>query len=158
MLEADLKNFFGSLSHECMLRFVEHRVGDQRLISLIRRWLKAGVFENGEVHPSEEGTPQGGSVSVLLSNIYLHYVLDLWFEKVVKPRLRGEACMVRYIDDFVLCFQFRSDALRAQEALAKRLRKFSLNLEPTKTKLVEFGRFAHRHASKRGRKRPETRG
>ncbi len=156
VLEADLKNFFGSLSHEWMLRFVEHRVGDQRLISLIRRWLKAGVFENGEVHPSEEGTPQGGSISVLLSNLYLHYVLDLWFERVVKPRLRGEACMVRYIDDFVLCFQFRSDALRAQEALAKRLSKFSLTLEPTKTKLVEFGRFAHRHASKRGRKRPET--
>jgi RNA-directed DNA polymerase len=156
VLEADLKNFFGSISHEWMLRFVEHRVGDQRLISLIRRWLKAGVLENGEVHQSEEGTPQGGSISVLLSNIYLHYVLDLWFEKVVKPRLRGEACMVRYIDDFVLCFQFRSDALRAQEALAKRLGKFSLNLEPTKTKLVEFGRYAHRHASKRGRKRPET--
>jgi RNA-directed DNA polymerase len=154
--EADLKNFFGSLSHEWMLRFVEHRVGDQRLISLIRRWLKAGVLENGEVHPSEEGTPQGGSVSVLLSNVYLHYVLDLGFERVVKPRLRGEACMVRYIDDFVLCFQYRADALRAQEALAKRLRKFSLTLEPKKTKLVEFGRFAHRHASKRGRKRPET--
>ena len=139
-----------------MLRFVEHRVGDQRLISLIRRWPKVGVLENGEVHPSEEGTPQGGSISVRLSNVYLHYVLDLWFERVVKPRLRGEACMVRYIDDFVLCFQFRSDALRAQEALAKRLSKFSLTLEPNKTKLVEFGRFAHRHASKRGRKRPET--
>jgi hypothetical protein len=139
-----------------MLRFVEHRVGDQRLISLIRRWPKVGVLENGEVHPSEEGTPQGGSISVRLSNVYLHYVLDLWFERVVKPRLRGEACMVRYIDDFVLCFQFRSDALRAQEALAKRLSKFSLALEPKKTKLVEFGRFAHRHASKRGRKRPET--
>jgi group II intron reverse transcriptase/maturase len=156
VLEADLKNFFGSLSHEWMLRFVEHRVGDQRLISLIRRWLKAGVLENGEIHSSEEGTPQGGSISVLLSNVYLHYVLDLWFERVVKPRLRGEACMVRYIDDFVLCFQYRADALRAQEALGKRLRKFSLTLEPTKTKLVEFGRFAHRHASKRGRKRPET--
>ena len=92
VLKADLKNFFGSLSHEWMLRFVEHRVGDQRLISLIRRWLKAGVLENGEVHPSEEGTPQGGSVSVLLSNAYLHYVLDLWFERVVmrteKTRLR----------------------------------------------------------------------
>ena len=156
VLEADLKNFFGSLSHEWRLRFVEHRVGDQRLISLIRRWRKAGVLENGEVHPSEEGTPQGGSVSVLLSNVYLHYVLDLWFERVVKPRLRGEACMVRYIDDFVLGFQYRADALRAQEALEKRLRKFSLTLEPKKTKLVEFGRFAHRHASKRGRKRPET--
>jgi RNA-directed DNA polymerase len=156
VLEADLKNFFGSLSHEQMLRFVEHRVGDQRLISLIRRWLKAGVLEDGEVHPSEEGTPQGGSISVLLSNVYLHYVLDLWFERVVKPRLRGEACMVRYIDDFVLCFQYRADALRVQEALVKRLRKFSLTLEPNKTKLVEFGRYAQRHAGKRGRKRPET--
>jgi RNA-directed DNA polymerase len=156
VLEADLKNFFGSLSHEWMLRFAEHRVGDQRLISLIRRWLKAGVLEDEEVHPNEEGAPQGGSISIMLSNVYLHCVLDLWFERVVKPRLRGEACMVRYIDDFVLCFQFGSDALLAQEALAKRLRKFSLTLEPTKTKLVEFGRFAHRHASKRSRKRPET--
>lgn len=150
VLEADLKNFFGSLSHEWMLRFVEHRVGDQRLVSLIRRWLKAGVLEDGEVHPSEEGTPQGGSVSVLLSNVYLHYVLDLWFERVVKPRLRGEACMVRYIDDFVLCFQYRADALRVQESLIKRLRKFSLTLESTKTKLVEFGRFAQRHAGNVG--------
>src|SRR6201997_4570229 len=156
VLEADLKNFFGSLSHEWKLRFVEHRVGDQRLISLIRRWLKAGVFENGEVHPSEEGTPQGGSVSVLLSNVYLHYALDLWFERVVKPRLRGEACMVRYIDDFVLCFQYRADALRVQKVLCQRLGKFGLTLESSKTKLVEFGRFAQRHASKRGRKRPET--
>src|SRR6266576_5355838 len=156
VLEADLKNFFGSMNHEWMLRFVEHRVGDQRLISLIRRWLKAGVLEDGEIHPSEEGTPQGGSISVLLSNVYLHYVLDLWFERVVKPRLRGEACMVRYIDDFVLCFQYRADALRVQEAPAKRLRRFSLTLEPTKTKLVEFGRYAQRHAGKRGRKRPET--
>src|ERR1035438_5393950 len=156
VLEADLKNFFGSLRSEWMLRFVEHRVGDQRLISLIRRWLKAGVLENGEVHPSEEGTPQGGSISVLLSNLYLHYVLDLWFERVVKPRLRGEACMVRYIDDFVLCFQYRADALRVQDALRRRLGKFGLTLEPTKTKLVEFGRFAQRHAGKRGRSRPET--
>src|ERR1700751_4686468 len=156
VLEADLKNFFGSLSHEWMLRFVEHRVGDQRLISLIRRWLKAGVLEKGEVHLNEEGTPQGGSISVLLSNLYLHYVLDLWLERVVKPRLRGEACMVRYIDDFVLCFQYRADALRVQEALAKRLRRFNLTLEPAKTKLVEFGRYAQKHAGKRGRKRPET--
>ena len=114
------------------------------------------MLEDGEVHPSEEGTPQGGSVSVWLSNVYLHYGLDRWFERVVKPRLRGEACMVRYIDDFVLCFQYRADALRVQEALVKRLGKFSLTLEPKKTKLVEFGRFAYRHANKRGRKRPET--
>lgn len=156
VLEADLKNFFGSLSHEWLLRFVELRVGDPRLISLIRRWLKAGVMEDGAVHPSEEGTPQGGSISVLLSNLYLHYVLDLWFERVVKTRLRGEARLVRYIDDFVICFQYRSDALRVQDALRCRLGKFDLTLEPTKTKLVEFGRFAQRHAGKRDRNRPET--
>src|SRR5689334_18309354 len=156
VLEADLKNFFGSLSHEWLLRFVEHRVGDPRLISLIRRWLKAGVMEEGAIQPSEEGTPQGGSISVLLSNLYLHYVLDLWFERVVKPRLQGEAYLVRYIDDFVMCFQYRADALRVQQVLSKRLGKFSLTLEPTKTKLVEFGRFAQRHASKHGRRRPET--
>ena len=151
VLEADLKNFFGSLNHEWLLRFVEHRVGDPRLISLIRRWLKAGVLEDGEVHPNEEGTPQGGSISVLLSNVYLHYVLDLWFERVVKPRLRGEAYLVRYIDDFVVCCQYR-----LQEVLRHRLGRFGLTLEPTKTKLVEFGRFAQRHPSKHGGNRPET--
>jgi len=156
VLEADLKNFFGSLSHDWMLRFVEHRVGDPRLISLIRRWLKAGVLEDGEVHSSDQGTPQGGSISVLLSNVYLHYVLDLWFERVVKSRLRGEAYLVRYIDDFVLCFQYREDALRVQKAMCKRLGKFSLTLEPTKTKLVEFGRFADRDARQGGRRRPAT--
>ena len=156
VLEADLKNFFGSLDHVDLLRFVELRVGDPRIISVIRRWLKAGILEDGELRPNEQGTPQGGSISVVLSNLYLHYVLDLWFERVVKSRLRGEAYLVRYIDDFVLCFQYRSDALRVQDALRKRLGKFGLELEPSKTKLVEFGRFAQRHAGKRGRKRPET--
>jgi RNA-directed DNA polymerase len=156
VLEADLKNFFGSLAHGWLLRFVEHRVGDPRMISLIRRWLKAGILEEDEIHPNEEGTPQGGSISVLLSNLYLHYVLDLWFERVAKPRLRGEAYLVRYIDDFVVCFQYREDAIRFQNVLRRRLEKFSLVLEPTKTKLVEFGRFAARHACKRGRRRPET--
>jgi group II intron reverse transcriptase/maturase len=156
VLEADLKNFFGSLDHGWLLRFVQHRVGDPRLISLIRRWLKAGILEAGALHPNEEGTPQGGSISVLLSNVYLHYVLDLWFERVVKTRLRGEAYLVRYIDDFVLCFQYREDALRVQDALRKRLGKFGLSLEPSKTKLVEFGRFAQTHAPKHGRTRPET--
>ncbi len=156
VLEADLKNFFGSLDHGWLLRFVEHRVGDPRMISLIRRWLKAGILEEDEIYPNEEGTPQGGSISVLLSNLYLHYVLDLWFERVVKPRLRGEAYLVRYIDDFVVCFQYREDAIRFQNVLRRRLEKFSLVLEPTKTKLVEFGRFAAKHACKRGRKRPET--
>lgn len=156
VLEADIKNFFGSLDHGWLLRFVAHRVGDPRIISLIRRWLKAGILEDGELHPNEEGTPQGGSISVLLSNLYLHYVLDLWFEYIVKPRLRGEAYLVRYIDDFVLCFQYQEDAIRVQEVLGKRLEKFKLTLELTKTKLVEFGRFAQRGARKKGQKRPET--
>jgi group II intron reverse transcriptase/maturase len=156
VLEADLKNFFGSLDHGWLLRFVELRVGDPRIISLIRRWLKAGIMEDGEIHANTEGTPQGGSISVLLSNLYLHYVLDLWFTKVVKTHLQGEAYLVRYIDDFVICFQYRSDAMRVQQVLSKRLAKFGLALEPNKTKLVEFGRFADRHAQKRGRKRPET--
>lgn len=156
VLEADLKNYFGSLDHDWVLQFVQHRVGDPRLINLIRRWLKAGVLEDGVVTPGEMGTPQGGSISVLLSNVYLHYVLDLWFERVAKPRLRGEAHLVRYIDDFVVCFQYREDALRFQDVLRKRLERFSLTLEPTKTKLVEFGRFAQRDASRCGRRRPET--
>jgi len=156
VLEADLSNFFGSVDHGWLLRFVEHRVGDPRIISLIRRWLKAGVLEDGELQESTEGTPQGGSISVLLSNLYLHYVLDLWFERVVKPRLSGEAYLVRYIDDFVLCFQYRSDSQRVQDVLEKRLKRFGLILEQSKTKLVEFGRFAQRHAQRRGRKRPET--
>lgn len=97
--EADLCNFFGSLDHGWLQRFVEHRVGDPRILCLIRRWLKAGVLEDGSIMPSEEGVPQGGSISVVLSNLYLHYVLDLWFERVVKPRLHGEAYLLRYIDD-----------------------------------------------------------
>jgi group II intron reverse transcriptase/maturase len=155
VFEADLKNFFGSLDHEWLLRFVEHRVGDLRITSLIKRWLKAGVLEEGELKPVEMGTPQGGSISVLLSNIYLHYVLDLWFEKVIKPKLKGDAYLVRYVDDFVVCFQYRSDATLFQEMLVERLGKFSLELEPEKTHLVEFGRYALREAKEKG-KRLET--
>jgi RNA-directed DNA polymerase len=155
VLEADLKNFFGSLAHGWALRFLEERVGDPRIISLVRRWLKAGILEKGELTTNEKGAPQGASVSVLLSNLYLHEVLDLWFERQVKPRLRGEAYLVRYIDDFVICFQFREDAERVQAVLSKRLNKFSLALEPSKTKLIKFGRFAQREARVQC-KRPET--
>lgn len=150
--EADLKNYFGSLDHGCLLQFVEHRVGDPRIISLIQRWLKAGVMEDGELQMSEIGTPQGGSISVLLSNIYLHYVLDLWFEKVVKPRMKGEAYLIRYIDDFVVCFQYHSDAVRFYASLQKRLLRFQLELSPEKTRLVEFGRFALRDSKRKGKK------
>lgn len=156
VLEADLKNFFGSLDHEWMMKFVEHRVGDPRILRLIHRWLKVGVLEDGVITASEQGTPQGGSISVLLSNLYLHYVLDLWFEKAIKPRLRGEAYLIRYIDDFIVCFQYRSDALRFQEVLRKRLNKFKLELEPSKTRLIEFGRFASKYAAARGKGKPDT--
>ncbi len=156
VLEADLKNFFGSLDHQWMMRFVEHRVGDPRILNLIRRWLKVGVLEDGEVHTSTEGTPQGGAISVLLSNVYLHYVLDLWFEKAIKPRLDGEAYLIRYIDDFVVCFQHQRDAERFQAVLSHRLHKFHLDLEPTKTRLIAFGRFAQRDAQAQGRKKPDT--
>jgi len=155
VFEADLKNFFGSLDHGWLLRFVEHRVGDPRILSLIRKWLKAGVMEGGVYEDSEVGTPQGGSISVLLSNLYLHYVLDLWFEKAIKPRLVGECYLIRYIDDFIVCFQHKKDAERFVDVLEKRLAKFSLTLEPRKTRLIEFGKFAERNAKEKG-KRPET--
>lgn len=150
--EADLKNYFGSLDHEWLIKFVEHRIGDPRIINLIRRWLKAGVLESDSMTIPEQGTPQGGSISVLLSNVYLHYVLDLWFEKIVKPRMKGEAYLIRYIDDFIVCFQYWGDAMRFQDVLIKRLTKFSLALEPNKTRLVEFGRFAQRNATEKGKK------
>ena len=155
VLEADLKNFFGSLDHGWLLRFLECRVGDPRIIKLIRRWLKAGILEEGKLTPNEIGAPQGSSVSVLLSNLYLHQVLDLWFERVVKPRLRGEAYLIRYIDDFVICFQYREDAERVQAVLSKRLSKFALALEPNKTKLIRFGRSAQRQVCTNGQ-RAET--
>ena len=156
VLEADLKNFFGSLDHAWMMQFMEQRVGDPRVLSLIRRWLKAGVLEAGEIQPSDRGTPQGGSISVLLSNVYLHYVLDLWFQKAIKPRLEGTAYLVRYIDDFVVCFELQQDAERFQAVLSQRLNKFGLELEPTKTRLIAFGPRAHRDAQQQGRHKPET--
>ena len=155
VFEADLKNFFGSLDHGWLLRFVEYRVGDPRILSLIRKWLKAGVMEDGVYEESETGTPQGGSISVLLSNIYLHYVLDLWFEKAIKPRLKGECYLIRYIDDFIVCFENKSDAERFINVLEKRLAKFALTLEPDKTRLIEFGRTAQKNARANNRK-PET--
>ncbi len=125
--------------------YESRRVGDPRILNLIRRWLKVGGLEDGAVQASTEGTPQGGSISVLLSNIYLHYVLDLWFEKAIKPQLDGEAYLIRYIDDFVVCFQHRRDAER-----------FHLELESTKTRLIAFRHFAARNAQKQGRNKPDT--
>lgn len=154
--EADLKNFFGSLNHGWVERFLSHRVGDPRIITLVRRWLKAGIMEDGDCHYPEEGTVQGGPISVLISNLYLHYTLDLWVEKVVKPRMKGKIFYVRYIDDFMLGFQYQEDAVAFQEAIEKRLAKFSLALEPNKTRLVKFGRFAKQRDSGSHSSKPET--
>jgi len=153
--EADLKNFFGSLDHRWVEKFLSLRVEDPRITTLIKRWLKAGVMEEGRYLKSTEGTAQGGPISVLISNIYLHYVLDLWIEKVVKPRMQGEVIYVRYLDDFVLCFEYESDAAKFQRVIEKRLTKFSLALEPTKTRLVRFGRYANK-ARQGKRNKPET--
>jgi RNA-directed DNA polymerase len=142
IFEADLKNFFGSLNQDWVKQFLNHRVRDPRIETLIKRWMKAGVMDNGQHTPSESGTAQGGPISVLISNIYLHYVLDIWIERVIKPRMKGYVHYVRYLDDFVLCFENKADANRFRAVLIKRLEKFSLALEPTKTKLLEFGRFA----------------
>ena len=152
VFEADLKDFFGSLNHGWVERFLLHRVKDPRIITLLKRWLRAGVMENGERHATTEGAAQGGPISVLISNIYLHYVLDLWIEKVVKPKMKGEVYYMRYLDDFVLCFQYKADAERFRGVLPKRLDKFSLVLEPNKTQLVRFGRFAARNSNVDGEK------
>ena len=154
--EADLKNFFGSLDHGWVEQFLRERVGDPRILKLIQRWLKAGVMEEAKITKQDSGVPQGGPISVLISNIYLHYVLDLWFEKIVKPRMRGEVFYVRYLDDFVIGFEHHSDAVVFQKVIEKRLAKFSLELEPDKTRLVRFGRFAKKKRYGKPVKKPET--
>lgn len=153
--DADIRNFFGELNQEWLMKFLELRIGDRRVLRLIKRFLKSGVMEDGVEEPSEKGTPQGGSVSALLANVYLHYVLDLWFEKRFKASCRGEAYLFRFADDFVSCYQYRSDAERFLKRLRKRLAEFGLEVEPSKTKLIAFGRFAEADARKRGKK-PES--
>jgi hypothetical protein len=138
------------------VKFVEHRIADRRIVRLIQKWLKAGVLEDGKRIVSEEGTVQGGSISPLLANVYLHYVFDLWVQHWRKQRTRGEVIVVRYADDFVLGFQFRNDAEEFLEALRGRFAKFGLELHPEKTRLIEFGRFAERDRKARGEGKPET--
>lgn len=150
IVEADIKGFFDHVNHDWLLAMVAHRVSDPQMLWLIGRFLKAGVMEDGRRLDTTEGTPQGGVISALLANVYLHYVLDDWFAKGVRKRIRGEAYVVRYADDFVVCFQYESDARWFLTALGERLAKFNLELEPSKTRVFEFGRFAQRDAERRG--------
>ena len=155
VVEADVKSFFDRVNHEWMVKFLRHRIGDERVIRLIIRMLKSGIMEDGLVHATEQGTPQGSMVSPLLSNIYLHYVLDLWFSRRVRRQSRGEAYYFRFADDFLACFQYKSDAVAFQRRLEDRLEGFGLELAKEKTRCIEFGRFAREDAYKRGEKPKE---
>ena len=156
VLDADIQSFFDSVDQEWLVRFLEHRVKDPRIIRLIRKWLKAGVLEDGEIKVSETGTGQGSVISPLLANVYLHYVFDLWVERWRRREATGDMIFVRYADDIVLGFQHESDARRFWEAMRERLRKFSLTLHPDKTRLIRFGRYAAAQHAERGLGKPET--
>jgi RNA-directed DNA polymerase len=156
VLEADIAGYFDAIVREQLMEMIEKRVSDGSILRLIRKWINTGYIDDGRLLHTETGTGQGQVISPLLSNIYLHYVLDDWFENVVKPRLRGEAYEIRYADDFILCFQYREDAERVLRVLSKRFGKFGLSLHPEKTRLIEFGRFAKKNAMRRGEKRPAT--
>lgn len=156
ILDADIRAYFDTISHEWLKKFIEYRVGDRRLLALIEKWLKAGVMEEGSWRASEMGTPQGGVISPVLANIYLHYVFDQWANQWRKRRARGAMIMVRYADDIVVGFEYREDAEQFRQELSTRLAQFSLTLNEDKTRLIEFGRQAARRRKQRGEGKPET--
>ena len=156
VLDADIRGFFDAIDHGWLLRFVEHRIADRQLLRLIRKWLAAGVMEDGKWAESREGTPQGATVSPLLANLYLHYVLDLWVQQWRSRPGRGEVTITRYADDFIVGFEHRADAERFLRELRDRLRRFALELHPEKTRLIEFGRFAARQRQVCRLGKPET--
>jgi len=156
VLDADIRGFFDTINHECLMQFIQHRVADPRILRLIQKWLRAGVSEDGEWSETTVGTPQGAVVSPLLANVYLHYVLDTWAHQWRKEHATGDVIIVRYADDFVMGFQYRSEAEQFLKDLQERLQQFGLNLHPDKTRLIEFGRFAARSREQRGEGRPET--
>jgi group II intron reverse transcriptase/maturase len=156
VLDVDIRGFFDSINHEWLVKFVEHRIADRRVVHLIQKWLNAGVLEDGTRTWQETGTPQGGSASPLLANIYLHYVFDGWIERWRRKQARGEVIVVRYADDIVLGFQHQSDAEQCRQDLQERLQKFGLTLHPEKTRLLEFGPFAAENRRRRGQGKPET--
>jgi group II intron reverse transcriptase/maturase len=156
VLDADIRGCFDTLDHGWLVKFVEHRVADRRVVRLIQKWLNAGVLEEGQRTRSEVGTVQGGSVSPLLANIYLHYVFDLWAQRWRKKQARGDVVLVRFADDFVVGFEHREEAEQFLTELRERFAKFGLTLHPDKTRLIEFGRFADRDRRARGDGKPET--
>jgi group II intron reverse transcriptase/maturase len=156
VLDADIRDFFGSLTHEWLVKFVEHRIGDKRVVRLIQKWLAAGVLEDGKRVRSEVGTVQGGSVSPLLANIYLHYVLDLWVQQWRKTQAQGDMVIVRFADDFVVGFEHRQEAKRFLAEIRERFAQFGLELHPEKTRLIEFGRYADKNRRDRGDGKPES--
>jgi group II intron reverse transcriptase/maturase len=156
VLDADIQSFFDTIDHGWMQEFIEHRIGDKRMVRLLMKWMRAGVMEDGKLHEVKAGTPQGGIISPLLANIYLHYVLDLWACQWRKKQARGEVYFVRYADDLVAAFQDGEDANLMRQALAERLEKFGLKLHPEKTRVLQFGRFARRERERRGLGKPET--
>ncbi len=156
VLDADIQGFFDHVSHDWALKFIEHRVADRRMLRLIRKWLKAGISEDGQWSETDLGTPQGAVVSPLLSNVYLHYIFDLWVEAWRKKVANGDVIVVRYADDLVVGFQHRADAERFLEEFRERLAKFGLELHAEKTRLIEFGRFAAENRKQRGAGKPET--
>ena len=156
VLDGDLSSFFDGLDHQWLIKFLEHRIADQRVLRLIRKWLNAGVLEKGQWSCSEEGTPQGGSASPLLANIYLHYVFDLWVQQWRRTKANGDVIVVRWADDFVVGFQYQAEAEQFHQELAERFAKFKLKLHPEKTRLIEFGRFAANNRKRRGQGKPET--
>ncbi len=156
ILDADISKFFDTIEHDWLVKFIEHRVADARIVRLIRKWLSAGVLEEGRRTQSDLGTVQGGSISPLLANIYLHYVFDLWAKQWRGRHARGDVIVVRYADDWVAGFQFRDDAQRFERAVSERLGQFGLALHPDKTRLIEFGRFARDNRGRRGQAKPQT--
>jgi group II intron reverse transcriptase/maturase len=156
VLDADIRGFYDAIDHEWLMRFVGHRVRDKRVGRHIKKWLNAGVLEDGTWRQMGEGVPQGSSIGPLLANIYLHYAFDLWAQSWRKRRARGEVILVRFADDIVAGFQYRSDAERFVAELHQRLAKFSLELHPDKTRLIEFGRFAKENRRRGGRGKPGT--
>jgi RNA-directed DNA polymerase len=156
IFDADVASFFDSVSKDWLVRFVEHRIGDPRIIRLIQKWLKAGVLEDGVVTVSETGTGQGSVISPLLANVYLHYVFDLWAERWRRHEATGDMILMRYADDIVVGFEHEADARRFWDDMRKRFEEFSLSLNPAKTRLIEFGRFAVERRAHRGLGKPET--